>query len=172
MINWLTIYPNHPHLHHASIRQWLGSRKARLSIALSAHYRDKIERWLLRRVAKGLVTTYPKKTVGFGYALFMMRANSRLWSSRSRGSSSAEKTSVNPHPCYLCVRVPYLVHCAQSRQALRFRRRLTILRWLARAHLEEMEVDGAWCWLLGTDTASGFQIPNYWFDGSSTNLRQ
>lgn len=89
----LTIYPNHPHLHHASIHQWLGCRKVRLLTILSVHYEDRTERWFLRRVANGLVTTYPKNMVGFGYALLIMRANSRLWSSRSRGSSSAENLS-------------------------------------------------------------------------------
>ena len=43
----------------------------------SVQYEDKI-RQFLRRVANGLVTTYPKNMVGFGYALPIMRANSRL----------------------------------------------------------------------------------------------
>lgn len=51
---------------------------------------EQVNRRHIRLVAKGLLTTYPKNTTGRGYDAAMMRANSMLCNSLSKGSSSGD----------------------------------------------------------------------------------
>ena len=61
----------------------------------SASSRGLINRRNIRLDARGLLTTYPKNTTGRGYDVAIMRANSLLCNSLSKGSSSGHTQRVS-----------------------------------------------------------------------------